>query len=188
MKFEAHLLWSTPLYLTTDTNLDNDKLAKYIYNNQKDDPDGRVLSNDQNGWQSNLLDPNSEVLKPLSDTIYKLCLGLNLGIEKIKIPQMWANINPTHGFNVPHQHGTYQISGTYYVQTPENCGNIVHRDPRPGAMSNGFFNDRFDHGECRKTYVKEGLLAMWPSFVDHYVEPNRNTKERISISFDVNTI
>ena len=32
MKFEAHLLWATPLYLTTDTNLDNDKIVKYIYN------------------------------------------------------------------------------------------------------------------------------------------------------------
>jgi hypothetical protein len=84
MKFEAHLLWATPLYLTTDTNLDNDKIVKYIYNEQKADPDGRVLSNDQDGWQSKLLDPNNEILKPLSDTIYKLCLGINLGIEKIR--------------------------------------------------------------------------------------------------------
>ena len=63
MKFEAHLLWATPLYLTTDTNLDNDKIVKYIYNEQKADPDGRVLSNDQDGWQSKLLDPNNEILK-----------------------------------------------------------------------------------------------------------------------------
>jgi len=32
--------------------------------------------------------------------------------------------------------------------------------------------------------VKEGDLIIFPSYLKHYVEPNLNKKERISISFN----
>jgi hypothetical protein len=31
----------------------------------------------------------------------------------------------------------------------------------------------------------EGLLMIWPSYLDHFVEPSQTDEERISISFDI---
>ena len=31
----------------------------------------------------------------------------------------------------------------------------------------------------------EGLLAVWPIYLDHFVEPSKTDEERISISFDI---
>jgi len=36
-----------------------------------------------------------------------------------------------------------------------------------------------------KINITDGLLILWPSFLDHFVEPSQTDEERISISFDV---
>ena len=64
-------------------------------------------------------------------------------------------------------------------------GQLVLRDPRPGAMGNNFLCKNVDRGELYKINILEGLLAIWPAYVDHFVEPNKSDEERISISFDI---
>ncbi len=63
----------------------------------------------------------------------------------------------------------------------------MFRDPRPGAIGNKFFQNQFSKGEFTKINIVEGLLILWPSFLDHFVEPSQTDEERISISFDINT-
>jgi len=187
MEVNSYTAWSTPFFYTNLKDFVgeyNNKLVEYAYSIKENNPKGRSNSN-ENGYQSELLDPNNDVLRPLSNKIFELCKNINLNIQTIKIPQIWININPKGGYNIVHQHGQYHISGTYYVKTPKDSGYICHRDPRPGAMTNGFFNDRFDDGEVRLTYNYEGFLLIWPSFVDHFVLPNKSEEDRISISFDV---
>ena len=98
---------------------------------------------------------------------------------------MWANINKRNHWNIIHQHGQYTLSGTYYVKVPEDSGRIVFRDPRPGAIGNPFLINAFDKGEFKNLNIMEGLLAIWPSYLDHFVEPSNSDEERISISFDI---
>ena len=89
-------------------------------------------------------------------------------------------------YNIIHTHGgQYHLSGIYYVKLPENSGNIVFRDPRPSAMGNGLINERFDNGELVYPEVCEGSLLLWPSFLDHFVEPSKTKEDRVSISFDI---
>ena len=187
MKIDSYTAWATPFYATKLEEFIgnyNKSLIDYSYSLQKNNPQGRNKSNKE-GWQSQILDPNSNELRPLCDKIFELCKNVKLNIKTIKIPQIWININPKGGYNIVHQHGQYHISGTYYVKIPENSGYICHRDPRPGAMTNGFFNDRFDDGEIRLTHNYEGLLLIWPSFIDHFVLPNESDEDRITISFDI---
>ena len=61
----------------------------------------------------------------------------------------------------------------------------MFRDPRPGAIGNIFTNNRFDKGEFKNLNIMEGLLMIWPSYLDHFVEPSQTDEERISISFDI---
>jgi uncharacterized protein (TIGR02466 family) len=74
------------------------------------------------------------------------------------------------------------------VKTPKDSGRLAFRDPRPGAISNSFLVDRYDNGELRYVNITEGLFLLFPSYLEHFVEPNNNKEERISISFNVDVL
>jgi len=180
------LNWSTPIWsvVLNDLKIDfNKKIEKFLIKLKKETK-GRKLSN-EGGWQSEILN-NCEELKPLLFLISKVCENLNLNIQTMEIPQIWASINKKNDYNIIHQHGgEYHMSGTYYVKTPKNCGSIFFRDPRPSAISNTYFLINFEKSEIKKHDIQEGLLMLWPSYLDHFVEPSKANKERISISFDI---
>ena len=143
-----------------------------------------VRKSNRGGWQSDLYKPEGE-FEPLVKQITEFCKHLPLNIKEITIPQLWVNVNKRNDWNLIHQHGTYHLAGTYYVKVPKDSGRIVFRDPRPAAIGNKFMVDRFDKGEFKNVNIMEGLLAIWPSYLDHFVEPSNSDEERISISFDI---
>ncbi len=192
MNISKDLLWATPLYHTiledfkihpTKINF-NEDLINYANKLKKKDR-GRMKSN-RGGWQSELMDTKENIFLPLLQRIDEVVKNLNLGVVETFIPQLWISINERNDHNIIHQHGgRFAISGTYYVKTPQDCGRIVFRDPRPSAIGNAFFNQTFDKSEFRIANVQEGLLMLWPSFLDHFVEPSNTDEQRITISFDL---
>ena len=143
-----------------------------------------VKKSNRGGWQSDLYKPEGE-FKPLVKEIKEFCSHLPLDIKEIFIPQLWVNVNKRGDWNTIHQHGAYHLAGTYYVKVPKDSGRICFRDPRPSAIGNVFVNSRFDKGEFKNVNIMEGLLMIWPSYLDHFVEPSQTDEERISISFDI---
>ena len=143
-----------------------------------------VKKSNRGGWQSDLQKPEGE-FAPLVKEIKEFCSHLPLDIKEIFIPQLWVNVNKRGDWNTIHQHGAYHLAGTYYVKVPKDSGRIVFRDPRPSAIGNVFVNSRFDKGEFKNVNIMEGLLMIWPSYLDHFVEPSQTDEERISISFDI---
>ena len=101
---------------------------------------------------------------------------------------MWANINPSGGYNKPHVHPNALFSGVYYVKTPPNCGRLICQDPRPGIQT------------CMPTRKKEkppkylwrdvhlqpqeNRAIIFPAWLWHAVEPNESNDIRISVSFN----
>lgn len=179
-----HILWPTPCYITFLKFLNNENLLNYIYN-IKEKQITREKSN-AGGWQSNLLDIQDNNLIPLISSIKEICLSLPFGFKKISVNQIWANINKKNNYNKIHSHGgEYVLSGTYYVKIPKDSGRIVFRDPRPGAILNTNFNINYCNGEFKYFEPKDSMLILFPSFLDHFVEPSNSENDRISISFDV---
>ena len=113
-------------------------------------------------------------------------------IEKqiIKIKSIWAIINEKGASNERHHHGNSALSAAYYVRAPKDCGDIVFYDPRPAPV--------FSHPIAKKPNIlnatvnsitpDEGLLVLFPSYLDHSVKPNLSSNQRIVISFNVNLI
>ena len=143
-----------------------------------------VRKSNRGGWQSDLYKPEGE-FEPLVKEIIEFFKHLTLNIKEITIPQLWVNVNKKGGWNIIHQHGQYDLSGTYYVKVPKDSGRLVFRDPRPAAIGNKFFVNRFDKGEFKNVNVMEGMLGIWPAYLDNFVEPSNTDEERISISFDI---
>ena len=46
----------------------------------------------------------------------------------------WINVNPTGGFNAPHDHPGWYWSGAYYVATPDPGAEVRCTDPTAGCI------------------------------------------------------
>ena len=184
------MLWPTPYWHTmiwefmrSETKVTfNEDFTGWIQGEMEKNTS--VKKSNRGGWQSDLYKPEGE-FKPLVKQITEFCKHLPLDIKDFDIPQLWVNVNKKGDWNVIHQHGQYDLSGIYYVKVPKNSGRIVFRDPRPAAISNLFMVKNFDNGELKNVNLMEGLLMIWPSYLDHFVEPSQTDEERISISFDI---
>lgn len=180
------LFWPTPIYWIDLSELNLKKLfSDYAFQLEKE-KDSRYLSN-EGGWQSPLLDIDAPPLHNLKAVLEKVCTKMmDLKIDWIVVEQIWMNINRKTNFNIIHNHAGYQLSGTYYVSVPENSGKIMFRNPTPGATVNPLFYWEHFQGDFQKYNLKDGMLLLWPSYLDHFVEPSKTDEPRISISFDIN--
>ena len=183
-------LWPTPYWHTmiwefmrSETRVTfNEDITSWILGIKEKEKS--VRKSNRGGWQSELYKPEGE-FEPLIKEITEFCKHLPLNIKEIIIPQLWVNVNKRNDWNLIHQHGQYDLSGTYYVKVPKDSGRLVFRDPRPAAIGNKFMINRFDKGEFKNVNVMEGMLGIWPAYLDHFVEPSNTDEERISISFDI---
>jgi uncharacterized protein (TIGR02466 family) len=143
-----------------------------------------IKKSNYGGWQSDVDLHENPAFKPLCGHIGTLCAQVFNG-NAAKLHQMWASINKKHDQNLIHSHSnSYHLSGVYYLSVPEDSGDIVFRDPRPGALSapNRLFKDDFDHANFTPF---AGLMILFPSYLEHFVLPNRSDEDRISMSFNL---
>lgn len=102
----------------------------------------------------------------------------------------WVNVSPPNAMNAPHDHPGAFWSGTYYVHVPtlegeadQRSGAIEFIDPRGSIGSNARFETEFTRGKFTARPVS-GSCLLWPSFVRHWVHPNRSSEDRISVAFN----
>jgi uncharacterized protein (TIGR02466 family) len=98
---------------------------------------------------------------------------------KLSIESMWGNINYYKDFNGNHTHGGI-LSGVYYVEIHENCGKLILVNTAPKTAIYKGSNFPIDPTEC--------ALILFPSWLEHYVEPNQTNERRISISFNLDFV
>lgn len=180
-------------FLTTEMllSIDNNDLTKYAYS-LKSESNGVVKSN-VNGWQSDMLTKQNLEITNLVDIINSQLHDLRdeFGIKddyNFQINNLWININGKVGFNRPHVHPESAVSGVYYVAVPNNSGNIVFNHPsktqqyhiHPDAVK--VSNDL--NSSTWHVTPAAGLLILFPSWLEHYVEPNNSEDDRISIAFN----
>ena len=100
----------------------------------------------------------------------------------------WVNINGPGHFNRRHSHdphhGTF-LSGVFYVKVPEDSGRICFHDPRPHistAPDMKYYNNG-DNAWCLET--EPNVLLIFPPWLEHSVEVNESSENRISIAFNL---
>lgn len=113
--------------------------------------------------------------------------------RKVKYSEimMWVNINSTSNFNLPHSHvgsdGDEPIwSGVYYLQVPENSGDIIFYDPRGGALAGRKHAALYQKDVTAKLITPvEGQMLLFDPLLMHAVATNKSDNERVSIAFNV---
>ena len=160
-----------------------------------EDAEGIVRSNRMDVWHSQ---PNAhlrEAFTPLCELICEMAQHLFAGefYHRQSFPvitDMWANVSGKGGYHVDHTHAGSLWSGVYYVDAPEGSGGLVIRDPRPQAdtwlpVFHGPWQRRPHSLPYAIMTPTPGMMAMWPAWLPHHVEPNEADDTRISISFNI---
>ncbi len=185
----------TPIWIVRLEKMDelNQELLAYVYRMRKDDPKGVKRSN-MLGWHSKDVDiqaskPHMKFFNKIAPCLERVTKDLNWNRQEYgyKITSTWAIINPKYACNQSHIHGNNLISAAYYVKFPKNAGSITFQDPRSSNL--------FYHSACQKlsplneqsltVQPETSLLAMFPSYLWHWVEPNLSDEDRVILSFNV---
>ena len=99
----------------------------------------------------------------------------------------WININGTGAFNTPHAHEGFRWSGCYYVNQPKvaegRSGYIEFLDPRSGIQAWPVKGASFGNTKVALR-PSAGSLLLFPSYLVHWVYPNEEEDERVSIAFN----
>lgn len=192
MEFKVfeRLWWATPVWECPVEDIDNKSIAEYCYK-VRDEKPGVNISN-RGGWHSGeLITPIPPALEQLFN---ELTVFVNdvpqryMGTSNLILGNWWININGKYDYNMPHDHQNSVLSGTYYVQVPEeNMGDLIlHR----GDTAEFFLTSKVDREPTMANAmaipcpVKESMFYLFPSWVKHSVERNNTDSERISIAFN----
>jgi len=182
----------TSVIATDYLDIDNQEMIDYALDLKLNNK-GTTASN-RIGWQSERFDLNQKQFQLLFSKINEMAQSIHnkIGLKKNlqnKLSAAWLNINNLSGFNVPHIHLGASLSGTYYLKGVESGanGSIVFRNP--------WLVDYHMPDNCIEEYTsvtsgmyqvppEAGKLIIFPSWLEHYVEPNTTNVDRISLSFD----
>lgn len=185
-------IFSSFLAIDMLSNVDNIELKRYS-NDLKTQEVGVSKSNFL-GWQSDTLTVPSDQIDLLVKEILNRAEVLKsiVGFKKefrLYLNNLWININQTSSFNRPHIHPGSVFSGVYYVDCNTDSGSIVFLHPSMAQKilvresTVGVFSE---FSAATNTVTPEiGKLIIFPSWVEHYVEPNLSTEDRISIAFNI---
>ena len=99
----------------------------------------------------------------------------------------WANINEPGFQHSTHMHANNFVSGVYYVTAPPEAGGIVFHDPRKqhAVLMPTMIESTAMNSTMARLPAVEGQLVLFPSWLEHYTEPNRSKTPRISIAFNM---
>ncbi len=152
---------------------------------------GHIKSN-LGGYHSEDLNKKEPVLHSLikniesnSNIMIKDFFKSSIDVSLINI---WFNINEYKDFNMPHTHPFSKISGVFYVKTPKNSGDVIFMNDT--KIENYLPNKKIIEYNKYNSSIwsikpQENLLYLFPSWLNHYVEPNLSKEKRISISFNL---
>ena len=189
-KIKKHSAFVVPL-LEVNLDIDNNSILSYC--KQRSKLEGRIETN-VGGWQSNDIHTDNVAYNSLlfKITSYGNEMAKDIGLMNgLKISNSWINVNGYKDYNLVHKHPHSILSGVYYVSVPKDSGRIVFENPAYETMIYDWRPERIKdftfHTSAKWFYeARVGRLYIFPSWLNHLVEPNLNKKEkRISISFNL---
>lgn len=111
---------------------------------------------------------------------------LRVARETHRLTACWANVGAPGASHKTHLHPNNFLSGVYYVQAREGAKAICFYDPRPhiGVISPHTKKPNLATATEVHIPVSEGMLMIFPAWLQHRVDKNKSDAERISVSFN----
>ncbi|MAP95896.1 MAG: hypothetical protein CMK07_13175 [Ponticaulis sp.] len=115
-------------------------------------------------------------------------LGFELGSHKLSMDSFWVNVLDPGAGHSGHIHPNSVLSGTFYLDLPEDTSAIRFEDPRlPFMMNSPPLKSDISPDRKRFIYIQPsvGNALFWESWLRHEVPVNMADEPRVSISFNL---
>ena len=179
-------------FTVDDYYLIKDQLIEFVYEEQRKDPVGKVVSN-IGGWQSKSYCENNILFTTIQETVSKY-FSTNRIFSKntlMNISSFWMNINKKGDHNEIHDHSMCDMAGVLYLKTSKDCGRIEFQSPnsfiqcKEMAWYNNELCEAYNFYPAYGWDVQESEIYIFPSSLLHKVHQNKTDNDRISVSFNI---
>lgn len=196
---ELHILFPTPVYQNFLEFRPSELKSMIDYVSNLDWASDKDIYEGPNGettkLEADLLsEPELENLrKKIDEEVYNFAKSLQIDFSKhgLKRINSWGNLQKKGNYIKEHRHNNTQFSGVFYLQTPENSGDIIFTT-RNATWINSYWEpsltgyDDLNSFEKRFRPQQQCGIFLFPAHLDHYVTPSHSEEERYSISFNYN--
>lgn len=173
-------LFSSPIW-QFDIKINFDEAIKEAYDIQKNNKS--VTISNVGGYQSSSIDIKKH-FSELFEAILKILEFISTETEmNLVLDNSWVNINKTGDFNKSHCHPLSSMSAVFYLKSQEDSGNIVFNNPTLAMHYPINTKNKYFWGTYRFSPV-QGRLFVFPSYLEHLVEQNKNKEDRISLALN----
>jgi uncharacterized protein (TIGR02466 family) len=187
-------IYSVPLWNSEYPEFEEHKemFLEVVKEYKKENPTKEKSRSNIAGYQSPSTLQSVDELRPLFEYIcqmgFKAVADLNFVDCDIAITEAWLNVNDSRQcMNSEHVHGD-TLSGVFYLQAPEESGNLVIQNLAINKMWSGCkLADQKNQFTAESIRIEpvEGNIILFPSYLPHAVETNNHDEQRISISFNL---
>lgn len=128
----------------------------------------------------NLINLKIKIMECLNEYFYSIHeKTIEDSMIDVNIISSWATSSYMNNYISVHHHHNLDVSGVYYHKVLKDSGNINFRSTNKCAEISAFYKRNPDY----TIEPKNGMLILFPSWMDHFVTSNQTEDERISISF-----
>ena len=195
---ELHILFPTPVYQNFLEFRPSELKSMIDYVSNLDWASDKDIYEGPNGettkLEADLLsEPELENLrKKIDEEVYNFAKSLQIDFSKhgLKRINSWGNLQKKGNYVKEHRHNNTQFSGVFYLQTPENSGDIIFTT-RNATWINSYWEPSLTGYDDLNSFEKRFRpqqcgIFLFPAHLDHYVTPSHSEEERYSISFNYN--
>ena len=128
----------------------------------------------------------TNLIQSISDNVvsYLKSIGLTGKVE-FEISNSWMTCIDNRYHIQTHHHEAVGISGIYYYKTNGKDGNLYLSSPMKYMQISNIFK-RCDPNQSFEIIPENGMIILFPSWIDHGVRSNTTDDERISVAFNIN--
>lgn len=143
--------------------------------------------------QSNFLDLNIFPIREISNIVQDRFNEIHAKIGLAKsyfhtVSEAWLNLGNNQNIDAPHCHPGRVFSAVYYLEAGNNCADLILTNPNQSLahVIHPLFVDTYTcfNSHNHRIVPSTGLLIIFPSYLQHYVQQNIAGNQRLSLAFN----
>ena len=186
-------LFSTPVYQNQNEDLITPELLNFVQSQNY--LKFNIKNNGQMTQDTYILDrPEMHLIKKyIADNLYEYVhnvLGYDLSNMDAYFLNSWITRHDKGDSSLEHLHTNSIISGTFYIQSDQDSGDLVFKNPLysgifPSAIEPDIHSPNMFNSSQYTAGAKTGNLVLFPSNLLHYTYENNSNRERYCLAFNI---